>query len=107
MGSALGGAGIVVPALAQETLELAGDRVARGQRSGVVARLVSGFRGAQPADLTALESLLHRLSQLADDVPELAELDLNPVIALPDRAVVVDARIRLARPEPAAGPKTW
>ena len=74
---------------------------------GPVARLVSGFRGAPPADTAALKDLLHRLSRLAEDVPELAELDLNPVFALPTGAVIVDARIRLARPEAADRVKSW
>ena len=39
--------------------------------------------------------LLPRVSRLADDLPEVAELDLNPVIARPDGAFVVDARIKL------------
>jgi acetyl coenzyme A synthetase (ADP forming)-like protein len=74
---------------------------------GPVARLVGGFRGAPPADVEALEDVLHRLSQLAEDVPELAELDLNPIIALPAGAVIVDARIRIAHPEPAERVKSW
>ena len=36
-----------------------------------------------------------RVSRLADDIPEISELDLNPVIARPDGAVAVDARIRV------------
>ena len=59
---------------------------------------MAGFRGAPAADAAALADILNRLSRLADDFPELAELDLNPVIGLADRAVVVDARIRVARP---------
>jgi len=51
--------------------------------------------------------VLHRLSQLADDHPELAELDLNPVIGLADRAVIVDARIRVSRPQARTGAKSW
>jgi hypothetical protein len=43
---------------------------------------------------------LLRASQLAGDVPEIAELDLNPVIAGPDRAQAVDARIRIAPAHP-------
>ena len=54
-----------------------------------------------------LADVLLRLSQLADDFPELAELDLNPVIALPDGAVVVDARVRVARPQLRADAKSW
>jgi hypothetical protein len=75
--------------------------------SGKAGRLIGGFRGAQPADAAALADVLHRLSQLADDLPELAELDLTPVIGLPDRAVVVDARIRLARPHVRSDAKSW
>jgi hypothetical protein len=75
--------------------------------SGKAGRLVAGFRGAPPANAASLADVLHRLSQLAEDIPELAELDLNPVIGLTDRAVVVDARIRVARPTPQAGPKSW
>jgi acetyl coenzyme A synthetase (ADP forming)-like protein len=75
--------------------------------TGPAGRLVAGFRGAPPADRAALEEVLHRLSRLADDLPELAELDLNPVLALPDRIVAVDARIRLAQPPEAEAVKSW
>jgi len=44
---------------------------------------------------SALRDALLRVSRLTDDLPEIAELDLSPVIARPDRAVVVDARIRV------------
>ncbi len=75
--------------------------------SGKAGRLVAGFRGALPADQPALADVLHRLSRLADDLPELAELDLNPLIGLPDGAIVVDARIRVARPHLRADAKSW
>jgi acetyl coenzyme A synthetase (ADP forming)-like protein len=75
--------------------------------SGKAGRLIGGFRGKPPADAAGLADVLHRLSQLADDLAELAELDLNPVIGLPDRAVVVDARIRLARSHLRADAKSW
>ena len=65
---------------------------------GKAGRLVAGFRGAPAADPAALVDLLHRLSLLAEDFPEVAELDLNPVIALPNHCVAVDARVRLAAP---------
>jgi ATP-grasp domain len=42
-----------------------------------------------------------------DDLPEVAELDLNPVIAGPDGCVAVDARIRVAVPARTARAKTW
>ncbi|HVC87581.1 MAG TPA: GNAT family N-acetyltransferase [Gaiellaceae bacterium] len=75
--------------------------------TGKAAKLVDGWRGASAADRGALTDLLHRLSRLAVDVPEVAELDLNPVLAGPDGCVAVDMRIRLGRPSPARSPKTW
>ena len=75
--------------------------------SGKAGRLVAGFRGAPAADAGALADLVLRLARLADDFPAIAELDLNPVLALPDRCVAVDARVRVARPEERARTKTW
>jgi hypothetical protein len=48
-----------------------------------------------------------RVARLVDDLPEVAELDLNPVIAGPRGCVAVDARIRVAAPMRAARAKTW
>ncbi len=64
------------------------------------ARLLAGYRGSPPADLPALRELLLRVSHMVEDVPEIAELDLNPVIAMPSGQGVfaLDARIRLERP---------
>jgi len=61
------------------------------------ASLLRGHRGSPPADLGALRDLLLRVSRLADDLPEVTELDLNPVIARADGVFAVDARIK-ARP---------
>ncbi|MEU4298964.1 bifunctional acetate--CoA ligase family protein/GNAT family N-acetyltransferase [Kitasatospora aureofaciens] len=61
------------------------------------APLLLGDGGAPPVDLAAVRSVLARLSRLADDFPELAQADLNPVIARPDGALCVDARVRLER----------
>ncbi len=74
---------------------------------GKAGALVRGFRGKPAADQEALTDLLHRLSYLGDDLNEVAELDLNPVIASPDGCVAVDARIRVRRVEAAARTKTW
>ncbi len=57
--------------------------------------LLFGHRGSVPVDVAALEDLVLRIGRLIDTVPELSELDLNPVIARPDGAFVVDARARL------------
>jgi acyl-CoA synthetase (NDP forming) len=76
-------------------------------RIGKAGRLVAGFRGAPPADEAALVDLLLRLSLLADDLPEVAELDLNPVLALPDGCVAVDARVRIADRAHSHRTKSW
>jgi acetyl coenzyme A synthetase (ADP forming)-like protein len=61
-------------------------------------KLLQGYRGHAPADVDALRELLLRIARLAEDVTEIAELDLNPVIALPpgNGCRIVDARIRVA-----------
>ena len=74
---------------------------------GKAGTLVRGFRGKPPADEQALTDVLHRLSRLGDDLHEVAELDLNPVIASPDGCVAVDARVRVRRVEGAPRTKTW
>jgi acetate---CoA ligase (ADP-forming) len=74
---------------------------------GKAGRLVAGFRGAPAADDGALIELLRRLACLAEDLPEIAELDLNPVLALADGCVAVDSRVRLSRRRTAVGLKTW
>ena len=75
--------------------------------TGKAGRLIAGFRGAPAADHAALEELLHRLSRLGEDLPAVIELDLNPVLALPDRCVAVDARVRVQRPATGVRVKTW
>ena len=75
--------------------------------SGKAGRLVRGFRGADPADPAALVDLVHRLAALGEDLPAVAELDLNPVLGFPDRAVAVDARIRIRRPQEQRREKSW
>ena len=65
-----------------------------------VARLLSGARGVPPVAMPALEAALMRLSQLACDVAEIAELDINPLLADGEGVIALDARVRLA---PAAG----
>ncbi|MDQ3951937.1 MAG: acetate--CoA ligase family protein, partial [Actinomycetota bacterium] len=64
--------------------------------------LFEGYRGQPPLDLEALRSLLFRISAMVEDLPHIAELDLNPVLVGPAGAgaIALDARIRLARPSP-------
>jgi len=75
--------------------------------AGKAGRFVGGFRGAPSVDAAALTDLLHRLSALSEGLPEVAELDLNPVMALPDGCLVVDARVRVEAATPQRSPKTW
>jgi acetyl coenzyme A synthetase (ADP forming)-like protein len=75
--------------------------------SGKAGRLVQGFRGRPAADSGALIDLVGRVARLGENRPEVAELDLNPVLGLPDRCVAVDARLRVRRPEPSRPLKTW
>jgi acyl-CoA synthetase (NDP forming) len=74
---------------------------------GRAGRLVRGFRGAAPRDEEALADLLLRLGALGDDHPEVAELDLNPVVAHEHGCVVVDARVRVQRRQQERSQKTW
>jgi len=75
--------------------------------TGKAGRLVTGFRGAAPSDASALADLVLRLSRLAEDLPEVAELDLNPVLGLPTGYVAVDARILVRTPAPVPHTKSW
>jgi len=75
------------------------DKLVRSIRS---FKLLQGYRGSPPADIEAIKDVLLRISLLAQRVPELAELDLNPVMALPSGqgCRILDAR---ARVKPATG----
>lgn len=77
----------VAPIDAQEARDMV-----RGIRG---ARVLEGVRGAAPADEGALIDALTRIAQLADELPEIAELDVNPLVALSDGVIAVDARVRL------------
>jgi acyl-CoA synthetase (NDP forming) len=68
-------------------------------------RLFQGYRGHPAADVAALEDLLLRVSRLVEEVPEIYELDLNPVFALPpgQGCRIVDARIGLKPTEEMSG----
>ncbi|MBI4002583.1 MAG: acetate--CoA ligase family protein, partial [Nitrospira defluvii] len=63
-------------------------------------RLLQGYRGHPPGDVDAIQELLLRLSRLVEAVPEIVELDLNPIFALPPGQGyrIVDARIRVRKP---------
>jgi acetyltransferase len=59
------------------------------------APLLDGVRGQAGVNRDKLAEILQRLSQLLGDLPEIQEMDLNPVMAFADKVFVVDARISL------------
>lgn len=61
-----------------------------------VYQLLKGVRGRPPANIERLEEILICLSQLVSDFPEISELDMNPVIAMDDDVMALDARVVLA-----------
>ena len=62
--------------------------------------LLRGYRNQQPADTQALEEVLLRISRLVEEIPEIYELELNPIFALSpgEGCRIVDARIGVSRP---------
>jgi acyl-CoA synthetase (NDP forming)/nucleotide-binding universal stress UspA family protein/RimJ/RimL family protein N-acetyltransferase len=69
-----------------------------------MSRLLSGFRGKAAVSRPALADLVRRVGRLVDRVPEIAELDLNPVLCRGDELVIVDAKIRIAPATPVPDP---
>jgi acetate---CoA ligase (ADP-forming) len=62
-------------------------------------RSLTGYRRHLPTDLKDLEEILLRVSRLVEEIPEISELDLNPIFALPPSqgCKIVDARILVRR----------
>jgi len=79
-------------ALPPLNLVLARDLVDRTR----VARLLAGYRNRPPANLDAILAVLIQVSRLVSDIPEIVELDINPLVADSRGATVLDARMRLA-----------
>lgn len=65
-----------------------------------VARLLDGFRGQRGVDRGAVEDVLVAASQLLAEVPEIAEFDVNPLLASPDGVLALDARVRVSAARP-------
>jgi len=68
------------------------------------APLLDGYRGAPKVDRQALVAVLERIAHVAEEIPELVELDLNPILVSPAGALVVDCKMRLAPRQPGPGP---
>ncbi|MEJ5376395.1 MAG: acetate--CoA ligase family protein [bacterium] len=69
-------------------------------RSIKAYKVLQGLRGQPPSDIEAIKDCILRLSQMVSDHPEIAELDINPLIVYPEGegCVVADSRIMLLRP---------
>jgi len=70
---------------------LARDMISRTR----VSRLLAGFRNCAPADIDAICHILIQISHLVIDIPEIMELDINPLLADADGVIALDARIRI------------
>jgi acyl-CoA synthetase (NDP forming) len=106
---ACGAGGVLVELLRDVAVRLAPlgrAEAAEMVRSLKTYRLLTGFRGEPARDVSALEEALLRVSALAEDLPEVAEVDCNPIIVAEHGAVIVDARIRVeAVPAPPPLPR--
>ncbi len=71
---------------------LARDMISRTR----VAKLLAGYRNRPAANLEAIVTVLMQVSQMVADLPELAELDINPLLADSDGVIVLDARVKVA-----------
>jgi acyl-CoA synthetase (NDP forming) len=99
---ACGAGGVLVELLkdvAVRLTPLTAEDAAEMVRSLKTYPLLSGYRGSVSCDVAALEDVLLRVSGLAEDLTEVAELDLNPVVVLADGAVILDARVRVLGPQ--------
>jgi len=103
---------LVLFGLADEAADILADRAARlaplteadaddliGSVRAAPLRL--GRSGVPAVDLASLRDTLLRVSQLADDLPQVAELELSPVVSRPDGALAVDGRVRIQTAEAA------
>ncbi len=68
-----------------------------------ISKLLGAFRNLPPANRSAIEAVLLRVSEMACELPWLFELDINPLIADESGATVADARVVIGRPAPARG----
>lgn len=100
-----GAGGLLVELLKDVTVRITPltDQDAREMiRSLATYPLLDGYRGGGKYDITALEQVILRIGTMVEDIHEIAELDLNPVIVLPEGQglSIVDARIRVAEAQP-------
>lgn len=97
---ACGAGGVLVELIKDVSVRL--TPVSREDASAMIRELktfplLEGYRGSPRLDIPALEDVILRVSALVDDIPAIAELDLNPVLVHESGATIVDARIRVTR----------
>ncbi|MBM9510600.1 acetate--CoA ligase family protein [Actinacidiphila acididurans] len=105
---AFGLGGVLVEVIRDVTFRLApvtADEALAMLDSVKAAEVLRGVRGAPPVDRWALAEQLRRVSRLVSDFPEIAEVDLNPVIATPEGAVAADIRVILDDHQPPPRPR--
>ncbi len=103
----LGAGGVLADMIADRQLRLAPVTTDEAQEmiAGLrTAQLLDGYRGRPRVSRAAVADLVTRVAQLSQDLPEVAELDLNPVICDGERILVVDAKVRLAAAAPSPDP---
>jgi len=83
---------------AYRVLPVSTEDAARLVRAPRAAPLLTGYRGTEPVRLEALEDLALRVGQLAEDVPQVRSLVLDPILASSEGAFVTSARITLGPP---------
>ncbi|MBX3432279.1 MAG: bifunctional acetate--CoA ligase family protein/GNAT family N-acetyltransferase [Pirellulales bacterium] len=96
----VGAGGVAAELYADRALELPplSERLARHMLESLRCwPLLKGFRGRPAVNIDRLIEVLMRVSYLAADYPEIAELDVNPLLATPDDVVALDARVILDR----------
>jgi len=107
---ALGPGGVLAELIGDAGLRIAplSDEDARELvELGKVGSLVRGYRGKPAADTDSILDVVHRLSRLGEDLPEVAELDVNPLVVSPAGCVAVDARVRVRLADAPLRTKTW
>jgi acyl-CoA synthetase (NDP forming) len=100
---AFGLGGVLVELFNDVTFRLAplADGEARSMLTSIRgARMLEGFRGTEPADTEALVAIIEAVSRLVSDIPEIDELDLNPVVVRPSGAVALDVRVTMHSERP-------
>jgi acetyl coenzyme A synthetase (ADP forming)-like protein len=105
---AFGLGGVLVEVLKDITFRLApvSKDEALSMLDGIqAAEMLKGVRGGDPVNRDALADMIVRVSQLVNDYPEIAELDLNPVFATRDGAIAADVRIVVDYNQPAPRPR--